>query len=444
MFCKASLLSSVTFAMLAAATPLLQQLPRGAIALPKRSTLTNADGTFDYDKAVAQGVATQNKHRQNLMNLQSNTGGLPQGWEIKPVASLPSSIGARLSRRQIELLTNHQDGEVWTGPISIGTPPQPFVIDFDTGSSDLWVPSSSCANSGCSDKNTYKASFSSTSTKEPGTFSIEYGDDSTVSGPIFKDTVTVADIEVTDQTFSAVTHSSSGFSDPFDGLLGLAFPELSSLSADPFFNAANSQGAVLSNEFAFYLASSGSELFLGGTNPALYTGSIEFHDVNATTGFWQVIDASISSGGDIAVSGFDTIIDSGTTIMYGPPEAVNEFYNTIPGAKVFDSSQGFYSFPCNNIPEVSFSWGGESFAVTRDNFNLGQTEAGSSSCVGALAAKDIGTGDNTWLLGDRLVYFLFDPSLYLYLFSSFMKNVYTVFSFERNAVGFAHLALPSS
>lgn len=47
----------------------------------------------------------------------------------------------------------------------------------------------------------------------------------------------------------------------------------------------------------------------------------------------------------------------------------------------------------------------------------------STNCVGALAGQDLGLGTNVWLLGD-----------------SFMKNVYTVFSFDQNAVGFAALS----
>ena len=55
------------------------------------------------------------------------------------------------------------------------------------------------------------------------------------------------------------------------------------------------------------------------------------------------------------------------------------------------------------------------------SFNLGEVSSG--TCVGALAGQDLGLGSNVWLLGD-----------------SFMKNVYTAFSFDESAVGFATLA----
>ncbi|OJT11687.1 Aspartic protease [Trametes pubescens] len=419
MFCKASLVT-VALALIAAASPL--QDAGISIPLAKRSSLTNADGTFNHEKAILSTIQTKNKHRANLINLEKNVGihAFKEGAAIKPLAVVPES----LAKRQSEALTDEEDDLEWAGTISVGTPAQKFLIDFDTGSSDLWLPSSACTSSTCSSKKKYTAASSSTGVKKSGTFSIEYGDGSTVSGPIYTDTVAVAGITAKTQYFSPVTTLSSSFADdPIDGILGLAYPAISNLNESPFFNTAFSQGAVTSNVFGFKLASSGSELYLGGTDSKLYTGAIEYHAIDTSTGFWQLTGAKALVGTTTAVSGFETIIDSGTTIMYGPPAAVKTFYSKVSGSAVYDSSEGYYSFPCASPPSVSFSWGGKSWTITADNFSLGETSTGSGKCVGALAGQDIGLGSNVWLLGD-----------------SFMKNVYTAFNFGTNSVGFATLA----
>ncbi|KAK6974365.1 acid protease [Favolaschia claudopus] len=430
MFNKSALLLAVTLAISAVANPSpspLEPVQRGTtIPLGKRSSLTREDGVFDHDKAIASTIFTLNKHRSNLINLQKNEGAhvFNAGAYIHPLKTIPIDVEARMQKRQSEALTDEEDDLEWAGSISVGTPGQKFLIDFDTGSADLWIPSSSCTSSTCSSKSKYKASSSSTSSKKSGTFTIEYGDGSTVSGPVYTDSVNVAGISVSGQYFSPVTTLSSSFSDdPIDGILGLAFPAISNLGKNPFFNTAANAGAVAANQFSFYLASTGSELYLGGANKAHYTGAIEYNSVDSSSGFWQATNGKAKVGTTTVLSSVQTIIDSGTTIMYGPPADVKKIFASVSGSKLFDSTNGFYSYPCATPPKISFNYGGKDWTISAANINLGQTTTGSKDCVASLAAQDLGLGSHVFLLGD-----------------SFMKNMYSVFDFDREAVGFATLA----
>ncbi|MQL20644.1 hypothetical protein EI008_27125, partial [Escherichia coli] len=58
--------------------------------------------------------------------------------------------------------------------ITIGTPPQPFLVVLDTGSSNLWVPGPSCDGS-CKGKREYQSTKSSTFKANGKPCQIQYG-----------------------------------------------------------------------------------------------------------------------------------------------------------------------------------------------------------------------------------------------------------------------------
>ena len=121
---------------------------------------------------------------------------------------------------------------------------------FDTGSSNLWIPSVGCNGAGgCANKQAYNKSLSSTYVKNGESFSIQYGTGS-CAGTLDQDTVNFAGIAVTSAVFGEATQMAQFFSQsPVGGILGLAFKKIAADGITPITNLAKSEGLIPKNMF---------------------------------------------------------------------------------------------------------------------------------------------------------------------------------------------------
>ncbi|MCO5583981.1 hypothetical protein L7F22_037899 [Adiantum nelumboides] len=241
-------------------------------------------------------------------------------------------------------LKNYLDAQYY-GEIGIGTPPQKFTVVFDTGSSNLWVPSSKCRLSvSCYLHPKFKPSKSSSYKEDGKECNIQYGTGA-VYGVLSQDKVTVGDMEVTEQAFmEAVKEPGVTFLlAKFDGILGLGFKEISVGDATPVWYNMVEQGLVSEPVFSFWLnrnaqEEKGGELIFGGMDPEHYIGQHTYVPVTRK-GYWQfnmgdfLIDGQ-STG--FCANGCAAIADSGTSLMAGPTGIVTAINQAIGATGVMN------------------------------------------------------------------------------------------------------------
>lgn len=171
------------------------------------------------------------------------------------LANAAKGIAPRVMVSDGSIVINDYENSQYYGEISLGTPPQKFEVIFDTGSSNLWVASSSC-DSSCGRHAKYNSAKSSTYVANGTAFNIMYGS-GPVSGYESIDTLVTGGITVTGQEFAQVTDASGlGAAyklGKFDGILGLAWPTISVDGVVPVFQNMVSQKMVANAEFSFYL-----------------------------------------------------------------------------------------------------------------------------------------------------------------------------------------------
>uniref|UniRef100_A0A8C4LMC0 Pepsin A n=1 Tax=Equus asinus asinus TaxID=83772 RepID=A0A8C4LMC0_EQUAS len=321
-------------------------------------------------------------------------------------------------------LENYMDEEYF-GTISIGTPAQEFTVIFDTGSSNLWVPSTYCSSLACSNHNRFNPEDSSTYEATSESVSITYGTGS-MTGVLGYDTVRVGGIEDTNQIFG-LSESEPGsflYYAPFDGILGLAYPSISASGATPVFDNMWDQGLVSQDLFSVYLSSddeSGSVVMFGGIDSSYYSGSLNWVPVS-NEGYWQItVDSITMNGESIACSGgCQAIVDTGTSLLAGPHSAIDNIQSYI-GAS--EDSSGEAVISCSSIdslPDIVFTLNGVEFPLSPSAYILQEDD----SCISGFEGMDVDTSSGElWILGDV-----------------FIRQYFTVFDRANNQVGLAPVA----
>ncbi|KAK8496676.1 hypothetical protein V6N12_063936 [Hibiscus sabdariffa] len=241
----------------------------------------------------------------------------------------PNDLGDS-EETDIVALKNYMDAQYY-GEIGVGTPPQKFTVIFDTGSSNLWVPSSRCYFSvACFFHSKYKSEDSRTYKKNGKSASIQYGTGA-ISGFFSNDNVQVGKLVVKDNEFIEATEEPgvTFVAAKFDGILGLGFQEISVGDAVPVWYNMIKQGLIHDQVFSFWLNRNiqgevGGELVFGGVDPNHYKGEHTYVPVTQK-GYWQFNMGDVLIGEKptgYCAGGCAAIADSGTSLLAGPTSVI--------------------------------------------------------------------------------------------------------------------------
>merc|ERR1712159_65904 len=318
-------------------------------------------------------------------------------------------------------ITDYSDAQYY-GQLTIGTPPQEFKVIFDTGSSNLWVPSSKTSIIHWNPLHAkYDSSKSSTYVKNGTSFSIQYGSGS-LTGFVSEDTVLVGNVSVPSQLFCEATDE-PGLSfkiGKMDGIMGMAWQRIAVNGIKPTWYDVLS--ASDENLFAFYLGSGNgdnSELVLGGTDPAHYTGDISYVPLSEEA-YWMFTMDKFSLGSN-SQSNVTVIADTGTSLFAGPKDFITQVQQSIGATAV--GSSGEYTVDCSKIdslPSATITLNGKDYVLEGKDYVLQV----SGECLSGFMGIDLPAGNPVkFILGDV-----------------FLRKYYSIYDMGNKRMGFATAA----
>ncbi|ROV93928.1 hypothetical protein VSDG_06253 [Cytospora chrysosperma] len=348
----------------------------------------------------------------------------------------------------------------------------PVEVIIDTGSSDTWLVQAgfTCVDSDgnlqseadCYFGPTFNGTFNEGMISDE-LFSISYGDGEFLTGVLGYENVTVAGITVENQEVALVNYSYWFGDNTTSGLMGLAYPLLTSAYADTNTSTDSLDTQVEYNpiittmikealiEPVFSLAlnrnSNSGYLALGGLPPVNYTGSfattpilmLEIYDepeMATQYSFYTIIaDSYIYEGSEdtksntgswgelfsdatVNTTQFPVIVDSGTTLLYLPTAMYEDIAALYNPPAVYIEDEGAAFAPCNaTVPELGVEIGGTVFWISKADMLMQEyVDPETGYCM--IGPQDGETGP--YILGD-----------------TFMNNVISVFDIGASEIRFA-------
>jgi len=321
------------------------------------------------------------------------------------------------------------------GKITLGAPPQEFLVVFDTGSGNLLIPSKQCSDEACTSHKRFDPSLSASAVEiafadEPDKAVDKGGDRDVVtitfgtgemSGVFIKDNICVGNICTHGNFVAATEESDEPFSlVPFDGIFGLSLPQM---SEGPHFNVLDCMirdKVLKSNMFSVFFGatdSEESEITFGEFKNERMASELFWAPVS-NPGYWQVEmdDIAIKNKRqELCKGNCQVAVDTGTSLMAGPTEIINSLIDKLNVAN-----------DCSNfkkLPDLGFIVGDHILNLKPDDY-IDKSEDG---CSVALMTLDIPP-----------------PKGPLFIFGDpFLRKFYTVYDREALKVGFALAAHPT-
>ncbi|ROW15191.1 hypothetical protein VPNG_02983 [Cytospora leucostoma] len=307
-------------------------------------------------------------------------------------ATTNTTVAAATNGTGIVTATPEQGDVEYLAPVTIGG--QTINMDFDSGSSDLWVFSTQLDSASTAGHTVYDPEKSTTLSMIQGaTWSISYGDGSGAAGNVGTDTVNIGGATVTKQAVEMATTVAASFAEDTNsnGLVGLAFSKLNTVQPQQqktFFD--NVMDSLAEPVFTADLRPgvAGAYTF-GNIDSSRFNGTMAWVPVNTTEGFWQFSSTKFAVGDGEAQTGDasgQAIADTGTTLIIANPTTVTGYYSQVSGA-VNDDSVGGITVPCDaDLPDLMLDVGGSYMARVKGS-DINYAQVSGNTCYGGVQAS---------------------------------------------------------